>query len=238
MLIKELVQEVHLFMDNYGSIFIETIFGFSMLFVLTKVLGKTQIRQLTAFDFISALILGELVGNALYDDKAGIPEISFAILLWGILLYTTEKTTQKFKRTRNFLEGRPSIVLHKGQLNREVMRKNNLDMNQLLHLLRSKDVFTVQEVDYAILESDGTVSVLKKTEAQTITREDMQLQPEEVNLPFMLINDGEVIEDNLKEIGRDMNWLEKELKKQSVSSVKDIFYAEYERENSLYIQKY
>ncbi|RCW69763.1 YetF domain-containing protein [Saliterribacillus persicus] len=225
-------------MDNFGSIFIETIFGFSLLFILTKVLGKTQIRQLTAFDFISALILGELVGNALYDDEVGIGQIGFAILLWGILLYITEKTTQKFKRTRSFLEGKPAIVIHKGQLEREVMKKNNLDMNQLLHLLRSKDVFTVQEVDYAILESDGTVSVLKKTEAQTITREDMQLQPEEVNLPFMLINDGEVIEDNLKEIGRDMNWLEKELKKQSVSSVKDIFYAEYERENSLYIQKY
>ncbi|GAE94273.1 membrane protein YetF [Gracilibacillus boraciitolerans JCM 21714] len=69
---------------HYGAIFIETIFGFIMLFVLTKILGKTQIKQLTAFDFISALILGgELVGNALYDDQVGIREIGFAILVWG-----------------------------------------------------------------------------------------------------------------------------------------------------------
>ncbi|WP_163537050.1 DUF421 domain-containing protein [Gracilibacillus sp. YIM 98692] len=225
-------------MNDAGSIFIETIFGFALLFVLTKFLGKTQIRQLTAFDFISALILGELVGNALYDDEVGLFHIGFAILIWGLLLYLTELATQKFKKSRSILEGRPSIVIHKGKLQREEMRKGKLDMNQLLHLLRSKDVFSVQEVDYAILETDGTVSVLRKTQYQTPHKKDFNMPLEGIVMPFMLINDGEVIYDNLREIGYDKNWLMSELRKQEVKSIKEVFYAEYATNEGLYIQGY
>ncbi|WP_336284146.1 DUF421 domain-containing protein [Natronobacillus azotifigens] len=214
----------------------ETIFGFFVLFVLTKLLGKTQIRQLTAFDFISALILGELVGNALYDDEVGIRYIAFAVFLWGGLLYLTEWVTQKFKGTRALLEGRPSMVISKGKLQREVMAKNKIDINELLHLLRMKDVFSVQEVDYAILETDGTVSVLKKTYFQSPNRLDLNLTPEQVILPITLINDGEIIEDNLSEIEHDRKWLEEQLKMQNIKSHQDIFYAEYKKGETLYIQ--
>ena len=223
-------------MEDASSILIETLFGFFLLFLLTKLLGKTQIRQLTAFDFISALILGDLVGNAFYDDEVGLFQIGFAILLWGSLLYVTELATQKFKGTRSLLEGRPSIVIHKGKLQREVMAKSKLDINQLLSLLRSKDVFSIRDVDYAILETDGTVSVLKKSHSQTPTRLDLNLNPEDVRLSFTLINDGEIIKDNLREIKQNQAWLENELQRQNVNSYKDVFYAEYKKGETLIIQ--
>ena len=153
----------------YGSIIIETFYGFVVLFIIAKVLGKTQIKQLTAFDFVSALILGELIGNGLYDEKVGILEISLAVLLWGTLLYITEIVTQKFKSTRDLLEGSPTIVIRKGELQREAMRKGKLDIHQLLHLLRSKDIFSINEVEYAILERDGSISVLPKSVYQSPT---------------------------------------------------------------------
>lgn len=221
---------------QYGSIFIETLFGFLMLLILARVLGKTQIRQLTAFDFISALILGELIGNALYDDQIGIAGIGFAVLLWGGLLFIMELITQRFKRTRALFEGKPSIIIHKGVIQREEMRKGKLDMNQLLHLIRSKGVFTVQDIDYAILETDGSISVLNKTAQQQPTRKDLNLPHEQVVMPFMLINDGELIEDNLKEIGRDKAWLQNELEKQNFSSISEVFYAEYADGQKLFVQ--
>lgn len=223
-------------MQELGSIFIETIFGFICLFIITKVLGKSQIKQLTAFDFISALVLGELVGNALFDDEVGIMQIAFAVFLWGLLLYVTEWITQKYKRSRSLLEGRPSLVIHSGKLQREVMAKSKLDINQLLHLLRSKDVFSLRDVEYAILETDGTVSVLKKTHAQTPTRLDLNLNPEDVRLSISLINDGEIIKDNLDEINQDQAWLENELTLQNIASYKDVFYAEYIRGEVLFVQ--
>ncbi|MCT2535677.1 DUF421 domain-containing protein [Aquibacillus koreensis] len=225
-------------MGTTGSILVETFFGFVALFVITKVIGKTQISQLTAFDFISALIFGELVGNAIFDDKAGIKEIAFAVFLWGALLYVTEFLTQRFKRTRSIFEGKPNMIIHKGKLQREEMRKSKLDMNQLLHLLRAKDAFSVKEVDYAILETDGSLSVLKKSLNQSPTRHDMNLMEQKVALPFMLINDGEIIEDSLKEVGKDNTWLTNELQKQNINSYKDVFYAEYKKGEALYVQTF
>ncbi|SEO51424.1 Uncharacterized membrane protein YcaP, DUF421 family [Amphibacillus marinus] len=221
---------------HYGSILIETVFGFFVLFAMTKILGKTQIRQLTAFDFISALILGELVGNALYDDQVGIAEISFAVVIWGGLMYTTEWISQHFKRSRALIEGKPDIVIRKGKLDRQVMKKNKLDINQLQHMLRLKDVFTIRDVDYAILETDGTVSVLKKTYAQAPDRLDLNLPVKPVVLPFTLINDGEIIYDNLTEINQTQEWLEQQLALQQIASIKDVFYAEYEENELLHVQ--
>ncbi|MBM7571559.1 DUF421 domain-containing protein [Aquibacillus albus] len=225
-------------MNTYGSIFIETFFGFFALLIISKVLGKTQISQLTAFDFISALIFGELVGNAIYDDKVGIKQIAFAVFLWGALLYVIEIFTQKFKATRSIFEGRPAIVIHQGKLQREVMKKNKLDINQLLTLLRAKNAFSIKEVEYAVLETDGTVSVLKKTFDQSPTRQDFNLLAKNVTLGFTLINDGQVIKDNLHEINKDEAWLKNELKKQKINAIEDVFYAEYKEGEALFAQTY
>jgi uncharacterized membrane protein YcaP (DUF421 family) len=225
-------------MGHTGQILLETFFGFFALFTITKVLGKTQITQLTAFDFISALIMGELVGNALFDDEQGIYEMALAIFLWGTLLYVTEIVTQKFKRTRSLLEGNPSLIIHKGKLKYNEMKKSKLDINQLQHLLRLKGAFSVKEVDYAILETDGSISVLKRSQDQVPTRQDLNIAPQEVALPLTIISDGEIVWDNLKEAKQDEQWLHEELKKQQFQSVKDVLYAEWKKGESLYVLPY
>lgn len=215
--------------------FIDTLFGFSALFVLMKILRKTQMSALTPFDFISAVIIGELVGNALYDKKAGIPEIAFVIILWGGLLYTVEIISQKFMRTRYIIEGKPSIIIHKGKLIREIMRKNKIDISEVQQLLRDKDVFSVQEVEYGILEANGKISVLKKSAYQVPNKKDLNIAPVDIFLPYTLINDGEIITDNVKEAGLHKEWLEKELKRQGFDKVEDVFYAEYTEGKKLFV---
>ncbi|WP_095149341.1 DUF421 domain-containing protein [Oceanobacillus manasiensis] len=222
-------------MNDYLTMLYETLFGFAALFILTKILGKTQINQLTPFDFISALILGELVGNALFDKEAGIPEIAFVIALWGGLLYLTEITTQKWKKTRAFMEGSPDIVIYKGKLIRDTMKKAKLDINQLQHLLRDKDVFSIQDVEYAILETNGKVSVLKKAAYQTPNKQDLKVATQEVHLATTLINDGEIIYDNLKEKNLTEEWLLEQVLRQDYSSPSEVFYAEYIKGKELYL---
>jgi uncharacterized membrane protein YcaP (DUF421 family) len=220
---------------SYWNIFIESIFGFFILYVLTKVLGKSQISQITPFDFISAIILGELVGSALFEEKAGVLHIAFIVFIWGGLIYSVEIITQKFKRTRYLLEGSPEIVIRKGKLIRDVMAKNKLDINQLQHLLREKDVFSIKEVEYAILETNGAISVLKKSDYQTPNRKDMKLAPQPVQLSTTLINDGEIIYDNLEEKNLTEEWLIEQLKEQGYDDVKDVFYAEYMKDEDLLV---
>ena len=225
-------------MTSLSSLFVETVFGFVALFILTKVLGKTQISQLTAFDFIAALVLGELVGNALFDEKAGILEIGFAIVLWGSLLYIVEIITQKFKGSRFLLEGKPSLIIHKGEFNYEELKKNKIDIDEVQHMLRMKDVFAVQEVEYAVLETNGDISVLKKSAYQTPNKQDLNIQPKSVQIAVTVIQDGEIIHDNLRETNLSKETLMNELKTQGFQDVREVFYAEWLDEKPLFALPY
>jgi uncharacterized membrane protein YcaP (DUF421 family) len=223
---------------DYFRIATELFTGYVALFFLTKILGKTQISQITAFDFISAIIVGELVGNALYDENVGIMDILITVLMWGFLIFLTEIITEKSQRWRKFLEGEPSIVIHKGKIDYKQLKKNHLDINQLQHLLRSKDVFSIRECEYAILETDGTISVMKKQPYSNVTLEDLKISKKQQTLPVSLILDGMVIKDNLASIQKDKSWLLNEIRQRGAKTVEEVLYAEWLEEEPLLVQKY
>lgn len=220
-----------------GYIAIELSVGFIALIILTKLLGKTQISQLTPFDFISALILGELVGNAVYDKHVHVGYILFATVFWGLLMYIAEWVTQKFRKTRTLLEGKPSIVIRNGEIDRDEMKRSKLDINQLLNMLRQKNVFSIREVEYAVLEPNGMISVLKKPNYQTPTRSDLNIPETPVTLAITLISDGEIDKDNLRKTGFTEEWLLDQLKRYNIHDVKDVFYAEWRQEEGFFCQK-
>jgi uncharacterized membrane protein YcaP (DUF421 family) len=221
----------------YYSIATELFVGYFALFLLTKILGKTQINNLSAFDFISALVLGELVGNAMYNDDTGIKEILFAVLIWGSLIYITEYSTQKSLRMRKFFEGSPSIVIKDGIISRKELARNHLDINQLQQLLRSKDIFSITDIDIALLEPDGSISVLKNCENESPTRADLNIKSKNKKLSLTIISDGEIIRENLIQINKTEEWLLNKLKLESIDTIKDVFYAEWTGEEDLHIQK-
>ncbi len=225
-------------MENFYHLSIELIVGFFALLIITKILGKTQINQLTPFDFVSALVIGDLVGNAIYNKDVGIKYVLYAIGLWGTFIYLLELITQKFAKTRSFLEGNPSVVIRQGKLDREQLKKNNLDLNQLQHLLRDKDVFSIREVEYAILEPNGTVNVLRKHQYGQATKKELNIAPEPVYLPIGLIIDGEVLWDNLAEAGYDEAWLLNKLNKKGIVKPEQVFYAEWLEGDELFVNTY
>ncbi|WZL71992.1 DUF421 domain-containing protein [Clostridiaceae bacterium 35-E11] len=214
---------------------IELIVGFFALLMITKVLRKTQINQITPFDFISALVLGELLGNAIYDHNINIWYILYAVIVWGCLLYFVEKITQKFRRSRKFFDGDPAIIIRNGQIDFNVIKKENLDINELLSMLRQKDVFSIREVEFAILESSGSISVLKKSQYSTPTIEDLNLPQKPAYLSINLILDGEVMHDNLDAIGFNEGWLKNQIHNYGVEKVEDVFYAEWKENEGIYV---
>lgn len=222
----------------YLTIFLELVGGYLLLFLVVKILGKTQISQITPFDFISALVMGELVGSAIYDPEAGYAMILTGVLVWGALIYLTELITQKSRKFRFVLEGRPALIINKGKLDWREMKRNHLDLDQLQQLLRSKDVFSLKDVEYAILENNGAVSVLRKAESDMATCGDLNIQGKERILPYTVISDGVVLQDNLQNAGISEDWLHKELKTKGIDRMDEISYAEYEPGDDLYIQKY
>lgn len=223
---------------NFFHLSIELIAGFFALLLVTKLLGKTQITQLTPFDFVSGLVMGELLGNAIYNKDISVHYVLYAIALWGTLIYILEATTQKIKKTRSILEGNPAIVIRNGKLDRVQLKKNKLDLNQLQHLLRDKDVFSIREVEYAVLEQNGTVNVLRKSEYEKPMNSDLNVPLKQVHLSTALIIDGEVLWDNLKEAGFDEEWLLRELNSQGIVKPDQVFFAEWLEGDSLYISQY
>ncbi|NMH69423.1 DUF421 domain-containing protein [Bacillus sp. RO3] len=223
---------------EYMSIAVELIVGYFALLLLTKILGKTQITQISAFDFISALILGELVGNSLYDGKTTILPILSAIFIWGSLIFFTEFFTQKSRKFRHMMEGTPALIIKKGKIDFNELKRNHLDLNQLQHLLRAKEIFSVRECEYALLESDGTLSVIRKSIYEIIQRQDLDIPAKPASLPLSLIVDGEILYDNLKLVEQKEDWLLMEIKKQGFLSSKDVLYAEWEEGESLLVQGY
>ncbi|QXM05405.1 DUF421 domain-containing protein [Crassaminicella indica] len=217
---------------------IELIVGFIALFIIMKILGKRQLSQITPFDFISALVLGELLGNAIYDKETDILHVLFAMSLWGLLMFVIELITQKFMKTRALLEENPSILIRKGKIDRNELKKNKLDINEFLNLLRQKDVFSIREIEYVILESDGKISILKKSDYTTPTRKDLNLPAKPVYLPITLISDGVVLWDNVRASGFNENWLKAQLEAQNIKKFEDVFYAEWLEDDGLFIQPF
>lgn len=209
--------------------------GFLALLFATNMLGKTQISQATPFHFISALVLGELLGNGVYDDNVGIFQILYTIFIWTFLMFIIEIVTQKFRKTRNFFEGKPSIVINKGKIDYKELKKNRMDLNELQSLLRQKGLFSIKEVEYAILESNGSISVLKKWQYDQPTNQTLNLNQENVALPITLISDGEVITDNLNILNFDIKWLNEQLKARNIHNLKEVCYAEWDISEGLYV---
>jgi len=225
-------------MAVYGSIALELFIGFVALFLIVKLLGKAHLSQLTPFDFISAVITGELLGNALYDKEVHLGQVIFAAALWGLLIYGTAWITQKSNSARKMLEGEPSIIIRQGKIQYNTMKQNNIDLNELQGLVRQKGYFSLQEVEYAILETNGSLSVMPKSANDIPRRSEWKLPDVPVNLPVTIILDGEVMYDKLAEAKLTEHWLQQKLAEHNISDYKDVFYAEWLEGGQFYVATY
>ncbi|QMV43318.1 DUF421 domain-containing protein [Cohnella cholangitidis] len=216
----------------------ELVVGFSMLFIVVKIVGRKIITQVTPFTFITAIVMGEILGNALYDPEIGIGEIIFAICLWGLLLLVVEYIGQKSLRFRGFVEGKPAALIKNGVIDREELKKNRMNLNQLQSLLRQSETFSIREVAYCYLEPNGSISILKKAKYQKTTLEDFKMPGKPVHVPVTLIRDGKVLWDEVKDLGFDESWLKKKLLSQHVSDYKDVLIAEWLVGDGIFVQTY
>jgi uncharacterized membrane protein YcaP (DUF421 family) len=224
-------------MHSFFSIAIELSVGLFALLILTKVMGRASLSESTPFDFISMIVVGDFVSDAIYDPETHIFKVIFAILFWGILIYIIDIVTLKFHQTRGFFESQPALVINKGKIDRNVMKKNRVDMNHLQMLLRDRDIFSFREIEFAILEPNGKVSVIRKPEYETTKRGDLDLANRSVSVPITLISDGVIINRNLDRFGKTEQWLISELKKQSIEDPKKVMIAEWRNEDGLFVQK-
>ena len=220
---------------EYAHITLDLLFGFAGLFVFNKVLGKAHFSKLTPFEFVAMLVLGDLVGNAVYQPDVTALQILYGVFVWGIIIYAIGRWTLKSKKMRNLFEGEPSIVIRRGELQYDAMRRNMLDLEQLLSMLRQQGYFSLREIEYAVLETNGMMSVLPKRQYGPPTRGDLGLHGAGGSVPITLILDGKLQKDNLGKVSLTEPWLLQQLAEQGIASYEGVLYADWDPENGLFV---
>lgn len=215
-----------------------TIIGFTVLLILTRILGKKQLSQLTIFTYITGIALGNIAGDMVVHRDIKLIDGIVGLTLWASLTLLVEYISLKSSKARILLDGEPTIVIKNGKIIDKAMASNKLNMDDLTMLLRAKNVFSISEVDYAILEPNGQLSILKKEEHELPTKKDINIHPQKRKyIPTELIVDGKIVKRNFKEVNIDQHWLDEQLKNYGIQHVSEVFYAELLSDGSLYIDK-
>ncbi len=188
-------------------------------------MGKRQVGQLQPSELVVALIIADLA--AVPMSEVGIPLINGIIPI--ITLFIMEELlsyiSMKSERARGLISGKPSILIERGTIIEDELRRIRYNINDLLEQLRLKNFSNVEDVSYAILETSGQLSVIPKEEKMPVTLKDMNLKAKTQHLPVTVIIDGRIISDNLYKIGLSNNWLADQLRKNSIKSSDDVFFA-------------
>ena len=212
--------------------------AFTTLLGLTRLIGRKEISQMTFFNFVSAISIGTLGASLAIDPSLSITNGLIALIAWSAFTIFISFLDIKSPKFRIAIEGQPIILIKRGEIMENELRKVRLDVDALNALLRKKNVFSVSDVDYAIFESDGTLSVMKKDSKQTLTKSDININQTNANvfpISTSVISDGEIKQENLKRLNLDRQWLDRQLKLSGVESISEVFYAEIQKDGTLYI---
>jgi len=223
---------------DFFEMLIRTIATFGFLLLLTRMLGKEQMSQLTFFNYITGITIGSIAA-----DIAGQSETPFfngliSLISWTLLTLLVSYLGLKFAKVRSITDGRPSVVMKNGKIVEEELNKLRLNVDELSMLLREQQIFSINEVEHAVFEPNGKLSVLLKTKYQPVTKLDQnKFIATPLYVPTGLVNDGVIQEKQLHGVGLSKQWLKTQLDKSKLK-LEDVFYLELQSDGTLFIDKY
>jgi uncharacterized membrane protein YcaP (DUF421 family) len=183
-----------------------------VLFFITKLLGRKQVSELTLFDYVIGISIGNFSAEMTINLESNEINGIVAVLTFGIIAYFISFLTMKSEKVRNYVTGPPTILIEKGNLIYKNLRKVHFDMNDLLQECRINGYFDIAQIEYALMEANGQVSFLPKKDYANITLKDMNLKQENDGLVANIIIDTKINEENLKNANKTKEWVDHELK--------------------------
>ena len=202
-----------------------TIVVIIILFFLTKLLGKKQISQLSLFDYIIGITIGSIAADISLDLEKNFIAGLLCIVIFVLVSYLISILTMKSIKARRFFTGVPTVLVEKGKIIESGLKKCKLDINELLAEARINGYFDLEEIDYALMEINGNISFLPREKEKPVTKKDMKIKCDKSGLTVNGIIDGKYMENNMKAIGKDKEWLEHEIKVQGYEDYDNILLA-------------
>jgi uncharacterized membrane protein YcaP (DUF421 family) len=215
--------------------FIKSIVSIMALFFVTKFIGKKHIAQLTFFDYIVGIAIGSIAGSLSVDKSTNYANGLTALITWGMFSFVVAHLSIKSIWARCFFDSTPTIFIQNGKIIQENLKKEKININDFMEELRLKGAFNIADVEFAILETNGEVSVQLKSQKRPITPEDLNISTRYEGLSANLIIDGKIMKANLQLINHDEKWLADELSKRNIDSAKNVLLASLDTQGKLYI---
>lgn len=218
-------------------VLLRTIIVYLTLLIAMRLMGKRQLGEMELSEFVAAALIADLAAHPLQD--IGIPLINglvpvLTIFCGEVLISGISMKSIKF---RGLLYGRPSIIIQRGKILQQEMRSNRFTPEELMQELRNQGIYDISRVQYAVLETNGSLNVMPCPEDKPATVGMLGLKIEEESYPSIVINNGRILENNLKWLGFDLNWLEKKLKSEALDKVENIYLMIADRQGRTYIAK-
>ena len=217
-------------------VFIRVIILYALIVAAMRVMGKRQLGELEPTELVMAMIISDLAAVPMQD--MGIPLLTGIIPIITLVclsLILSEASVMSI-RFRRLMSGSSSILIDRGQINQHEMRRNRLTVDELLESLRLQGVLDISVVKYAVLESNGQLSVIPYPSESPVTPSMLNIQADGGDMPVIIVNCGHILDSNLISAGRDRNWLEKQLKERRIKSVDDIYLLTVDEGGRVYVQ--
>ncbi|MBP1948632.1 DUF421 domain-containing protein [Virgibacillus litoralis] len=225
-------------MSEYTIVIVRTIFAFFFILLLARILGSKQIAQLTFFDYITGISIGNMAAALAIDVNMQPMDAIIGLLLFSLLTTIVVFGALKSLKFRKLVEGRPTILMRNGNVLEKNLLKEKITFDDLMQGLREKSVFKLADVETATLETSGVITVMKKAEFNPLTPKDMGIPVEAEHTPSVIIVDGILLDKRLNYLGYSKEWLLGEVLKQGAKNFKDVFLAQIDSKGNVYVDLY
>lgn len=206
----------------------------AIMFVLTKLMGNKQMSELTMFDYINGITFGSIAAEMATIELDGFVKPLTAMITYAVIVTLISVLVNKSIKMRRLFSGKSVIIFDKGKLYKKNLSKVKIDINELLCQCRVNGFFNLDDIQTIVFESNGRLSILPKGKSRPLTPDDMGMVVNESSILASVIIDGKIMEENLKQVGKDKIWLDKELSKLGYSSAKKVFLGLVDDSNKLY----
>lgn len=204
------------------KVILTSILSAAALFVIAKILGHKQMSQLDFFDYITGITIGSIAAELATELESPWKPL-IAMVIYGIITVCLTFLTSKLPRMRKFINGTPTIIMNSGKIYRKNMKKAKMDLSEFMKMCRQEGYFNLNDIQTAIFECNGRLTVLPKATKRPANPNDMNLIPPPETINTEVIMDGRILDENLKRLGLDTIWLKKELECQGHKNAKEIF---------------
>lgn len=224
-------------MPDWLNIALRALGALVYLFIIAKVIGKRQIRQLTYIEYIVGITIGSIAGFMATEADGPVYHSLIALTIFGLFPVLMEWLAMKSKVIRNLVEGNATILIKDGKILEDNLKQERLTTEDLMQQLRQKNVFKTADVEFAVMETSGELSVLLKSQNQPLTPHQLGLAVSPAEEPQAVIMDGAIMDEPLATIGLNRNWLRTELEKAGVA-LENVFLGQVDKSGQLYLDLY